>query len=317
MPTPLNYERRFLTDGGIETTLIFHEGWELPEFAAFPLIDSPAGRRALVSYYERYIHLAQKYGTGFVLESPTWRASTRWAMKLGYSSAELQRLLASCIGMMQDLKDQYATDELPMLVSGCIGPHDDGYQPEQRLSVNAARAYHSRQIKDMAMQGIDYVTAVTMTYPEEAIGLTNAAADLGISSVIAFTVETDGTLPVGGTLAEAIARVDTEADQPPAYYMINCAHPDHFWGSLKHGDWLRRIGGVRTNASRMSHAELDEAKELDAGNPEEFGMLHSVLADRLPNLKVIGGCCGTDHRHIDAAGRCWHASKIDNVVALS
>lgn len=316
MSTPFDFDQPFLTDGGIETTLIFHEGWELPEFAAFPLIDSPSGRRALTSYYERFIGLAQRYGTGFVLESPTWRASSRWATQLGYSQAELQAMLEQCIGLMRELKMQYESPDLPMLVSGCIGPQDDGYQPEQRLSENAAFAYHSAQIEQMATAGVDYVTAVTMTYVQEAIGITNAAHAYGVPAVISFTVETDGTLPVGGTLAEAIAQVDKACVRPPAYYMINCAHPDHFWGSLKRAPWLDRIGGVRANASRMSHAELDEAEVLDEGNPDEFGLLHSVLADRLKNLRVVGGCCGTDHRHIDAVGKYLHTNQPSAAALL-
>lgn len=296
----------FLTDGGLETTLVFHDGYELPEFAAFPLLDTAAGRERLLTYYRAYIEIARQAGMGFVLESPTWRASARWAARLGYEAADLCRLNQKAIALMQQLKDEHQSAALPMLISGCIGPQDDGYEPQQQMDVETAERYHRPQIQTFAAAGVDMVSAVTMTYPEEAIGIANAAATAGLPAVISFTVETNGRLPVDVSLEAAIARVDREATAPPAYYMLNCAHPDHF--DLAAGaPWLERIGGVRANASRMSHAELDESEVLDDGNPEEFGTLNGQLHTLLPALRVIGGCCGTDHRHIGAvAHACAH-----------
>ncbi|NKB99527.1 MAG: homocysteine S-methyltransferase [Pseudomonadales bacterium] len=293
----------FLTDGGIETTLIFHEGWDLPEFAVFPLVSTPTGRDALVRYYERYLQLAKKHGCGFILEAPTWRASPRWASLIGYSNDELAGMLRDTAGMLAELRESYVSEDLPILISGCIGPQDDGYKPDVQLSVDAAFAYRSFQILEFAKTDVDLVTAVTMTYPEEAIGIANAAAFAGLDCVVSFTLETDGRLPTGELIHEAIRNVDEQAVTPPIYYMINCAHPDHF-GALfaQPADWHGRIGGVRANASRLSHAELDEADVLDEGDPQEFGEQHGLLVKCLPNLKVIGGCCGTDHRHVDAAG---------------
>lgn len=289
----------YLTDGGIETTLIFKDGFDLPEFAAFPLLDTAYGRERLTAYYERYIDIARAAKTGFILETPTWRASRRWARLLGYDDVDVCRFNAEAVVMMQRLRSRHAADERPMLVSGCIGSQDDGYQPQQRLSPADAEAYHRQQVQTFQRAGVDMITAITMTYPDEAIGIANAAATAGIPVVISFTVETDGRLPIGLPLKAAIERVDDEARVAPVYYMINCAHPEHF--KLSAGEpWLKRIGGVRANASRMSHAELDESETLDEGNPEEFGQQHRALRDMLPNLRVIGGCCGTDHRHVAA-----------------
>ncbi len=289
----------YLTDGGLETSLIFHDGIELPEFAAYTLLDHPYGKERLRAYYQRYIDLAVAQNSGFVLESPTWRASLKWARRLGQDEADVERLNRDAIDLMAYLRDSNRSADIPMLVSGCIGPEDDGYSPETRMSVAEAHRYHTTQARVFAEAGADMVTAVTMTYAEEAIGIANAAHDAGLPSVISFTVETDGRLPVGTPLDEAIARVDAEASQAPAYYMLNCAHPDHFHLPLE-AAWLERIGGVRANASRMSHAELDDSETLDDGNPAEFGQLHAGLMNVLPNLKVVGGCCGTDHRHVES-----------------
>ena len=292
----------FLTDGGLETTLVFHDGYELREFAAFPLLDTPAGRERLLAYYQEYIDIAREAGTGFVLETPTWRASRRWGALLGYEEADLRRLNRQAVALMALLRDQNESAVLPMLISGCLGPQDDGYEPQQQLSAAAAEVYHRLQVEAFVEAGVDMVSAVTMTYPEEAIGIANAAAAASVPAVISFTVETDGRLPVGISLADAIERVDRQATVPPAYYMLNCAHPDHF-DLLAGAPWLERIRGVRANASRMSHAELDDSETLDDGNPQEFGELNEQLRSVLPALRVIGGCCGTDHRHVGAVAR--------------
>ena len=286
-----------MTDGGIETVLIFHEGLDLPLFAAFDLLKDDAGTAALRSYYRPYVKLAVEGGTGFVLESPTWRASPRWARELGYSEGELDRLNRKAIGLMEELREEYERARAPFVISGCIGPQDDGYSPTTALSADEAQDYHSTQVRTFAATAADMVTAITMTYAEEAVGLTRAARAAGIPAAISFTVETDGRLPSGEPLGEAIEKVDGETGRGPAYYMINCAHPTHFHSVLD-GPWRERVRGVRANASTKSHAELDEAEELDAGDPEDLGKRYAALKERLPELTVVGGCCGTDHRHV-------------------
>jgi homocysteine S-methyltransferase len=145
------------------------------------------------------------------------------------------------------------------------------------------------------------VTPITMANVPEAVGVTRAAQAVGMPAAISFTVETDGRLPTGDSLKEAIESVDTATSRGPAYYMINCAHPDHFAARLAAGElWVRRLRGLCANASTKSHAELDEAGELDDGNPSELGNQYRALRDRLPHLVVLGCCCGTDHRHIAA-----------------
>jgi S-methylmethionine-dependent homocysteine/selenocysteine methylase len=296
----------FLTDGGIETTLIFHEGLDLPLFAAFDLLKDDAGTKALRRYFEPYAELAREHGLGLVLESPTWRASPRWAAELGYSNEQLADLNRKAIALMEELRERYESPDAPVVISGCVGPQDDGYNPAELLSAPAAQKYHSSQIGTFAETAADFVTAITMTYVEEAVGVTRAATESDIPAVISFTVETDGRLPSGQPLGEAIEQVDDETSRAPAYYMINCAHPTHFEGVLESGEpWLERIRGLRANASRLSHAELDEATELDDGDPADLGARYAALGETLPQLNVLGGCCGTDHRHVGAACEAW------------
>jgi S-methylmethionine-dependent homocysteine/selenocysteine methylase len=295
----------FLTDGGIETTLIFHRGLDLPLFAAFVLLADEDGREALRDYYTPYLELAAERGLGFVLESPTWRASPRWATEIGYGLEELDELNRKAIELMEELRKGHDSGA-PVVISGCIGPQDDGYNPSTKLSADEAREYHSTQIGSFAGTAADMVTAVTMTYADEAVGIARAAQDAGLPAVISFTLETDGRLPSGQPLGEAIEQVDEETGSAPAYYMINCAHPTHF-ESVLDGDapWAHRIRGLRANASTKSHAELDEAEELDEGDPDDLGPRYAALREKLPNLNVLGGCCGTDHRHVCAVRDAW------------
>jgi S-methylmethionine-dependent homocysteine/selenocysteine methylase len=296
----------FLTDGGIETTLIFHRELDLPEFAAFVLLDDDKGLDELRRYYEPYLALARESGAGFVLESPTWRASPRWADRVGVSLEKLNELNQKAIELMEELRDGAGTGDAPVVISGCIGPQDDGYNPTETLSADAARDYHSTQIGTFADTAADMVAAITMTYPDEAIGVAQAAKDAGLPSAISFTVETDGRLPNGQDLGDAIQEVDAATGGAPAYYMINCAHPTHFEAALATDEaWPQRIRGLRANASTMSHAELDEAEELDDGDPEDLGARYAALRERLPRVNVLGGCCGTDHRHVAAICDAW------------
>lgn len=299
----------FVTDGGIETTLIFHHGLDLPAFAAFDLLKDDEGTEQLRLYYAPYAALARERGLGLVLESPTWRANPGWAAEIGYSLTELDALNRKSIALMEELRAEYASTR-PIVISGCVGPHGDGYAPATMLSPEAAQDYHSVQIRTFADTAADMVTAITMTYTEEAIGVTRAAQDAGLPVVISFTVETDGRLPSGQELGGAIAEVDGETGDGPAYYMINCAHPTHFEAVLDPASpWVARIRGLRTNASKLSHAELDAAEELDDGDPEELAQRHVELKELLPNLNVLGGCCGTDHRHVDAICTAWLAKE--------
>lgn len=297
---PLRSGQTFLTDSGMETTFIYHDGVDLPCFASFTLFRTPDGVARVRDYYARHAMIAKRAGMGFVLETPTWRANRDWASKLGYSADELARANREAIRLMAELRDEFETPAQPFVISGNIGPRGDGYDPSRKMTAREAQDYHSEQIAVFAGTPADLVSAFTMNYIDEAIGIARAAQAHAMPVVISFTAETDGRLPTGETLKEAIAAVDEATGGYPVYYMINCAHPTHFRDAVATGEpWLERIGGLRGNASRRSHAELDTATELDAGDPVEFGALHVELRHLLPNARVLGGCCGTDHRHVE------------------
>jgi S-methylmethionine-dependent homocysteine/selenocysteine methylase len=297
---PQDSDRLFLTDGGIETSLIYLDGFDLPMFAAFHLFNTEKGRKGLRDYYVRYASIARAHGLGFILESPTWRANPDWAHKLGYPAAALTRINHEAIRLMVDLRNEFETAQSPMVISGCLGPRGDGYDPGKMMSAAEGEDYHAFQAQIFADSEADMVTAITMNYVAEAVGVARAAAAAAIPSAISFTVETDGRLPTGQTLEGAIAAVDDATGGAPAYYMINCAHPTHFKDALEaSAPWLRRVRGLRANASKRSHAELDQATELDAGDPVELGRQYSTLRQKLGKLNVLGGCCGTDHRHVE------------------
>lgn len=298
---PHQSDRMFLTDGGLETKLVFLDGEDLPYFAAFTLLRTESGRARLKDYFRPYLALAVKSSSGFVLEGPTWRANPDWAAKLGYSEAALEAANIDAVEALHELAREYECGTTPIVTSGCIGPRGDGYIAGEAMSAKEARDYHARQIEVFADAGADMVTALTMTNIPEATGIALAAKEAGIPSVISFTLETDGRLPSGAQLGEAIQAVDAVTDQGPAYYMINCAHPVHFADLLAKGEeWVRRIGGIRANASQLSHEELEASEQLDIGDPQDLAQRYRAILDSMPWVRVVGGCCGTDDRHISA-----------------
>ncbi len=291
----------FLTDSGLETVLIFHDEIDLPDFASFPLLDDACGRQVIKDYFRRHATIAKNNGVGIVMESPTWRASADWGSRLGFEAEDLERLNRAAMDVLKEVQQEFDDGVTRVVVSGNIGPRGDGYDPGIMMSAEDAEWYHLPQVTSLADARADMICALTLNYVEEAIGIARAAQANDIPVAIAFTVETDGKLPTGQTIQEAVEAVDAATDNGPVYYMINCAHPTHFDDVVSSGeDWLARIQGVRANASIMSHAELDEMEVLDDGNPHELGLQFRALKAAMPNLNVMGGCCGTDHRHIEA-----------------
>jgi homocysteine S-methyltransferase len=300
----------FLSDGGLETSLVFLDRVELLHFAAFVLLDDEVGHERLKNYYVPYLELcAELPGTGFVLETPTWRANPDWAARLGLDADRLRDANLRAGRMVCALRDRWAGRlDGPVVVSGIVGPRGDGYVADAPDSVDDAAAYHGLQAQALADGGVDMLAAVTMTTSSEALGIAIAARRVGLPAAVSFTVETDGRLPSGESLRDAIERVDATA--PPAYFALNCAHPSHFEQVLESGSaWTGRIRGLRANASTRSHAELDEATELDIGDPRDLALRYRGLRSALPNLNELGGCCGTDWRHLRAGRDAWVSER--------
>lgn len=280
----------------METDLIFNRGVDLPGFASYPLLESANGRDLLKSYLTDMVALAKETGTGVILESPTWVANRDRAAGIGYTPDALIEFNQQAIALM--VKVRAANNDVPTIISANLGPRDDAYKPSDQMTADEAEHYHSEQISILAETEVDVISGYTLAYPEEAIGIVRAAKRFRLPVVIAFTVETDGKLPIGVSLEQAILEVDAATDGYTTYFMINCAHPEHFVSVLEDAPWMRRIRGLVANASRCSHAELDEAEELDDGDPTELGKQLSDIKRRFPHIQVLGGCCGTDMRHM-------------------
>jgi S-methylmethionine-dependent homocysteine/selenocysteine methylase len=303
---PFDDDALWLTDAGAETALIFHQGVDLPGFATFPLLESELGRAALREYIEPFFSLAREHDAGFVLGTATWRANPDWGAELGYDEAALAGVNRRAVEFAEELRAGTPAWDRPVLIEGVLGPRGDAYAPASLMTAAEAERYHSAQLRTLGDSATDLVCALTLTYADEAIGMVRASRAAGLPIAVSFTVETDGRLPSGQTLRAAIEQVDAETDGAPLHYMINCAHPTHFAGALaEEGAWRERLRGLRANASTRSHAELDGADELDDGDPADLGRRCAALRGLLPNMAVLGGCCGTDIRHVTSICEAW------------
>lgn len=299
----------FLTEVGIETSLIFYDGIDLPCFATFPLLETEDGKKKLREYYKPLLRLARDHHTGFILDTLTWRANADWGAQLGYDAAALVQANRQAVDFAVEVAREFTNPRHPIVLNGLIGPRGDRYSPDMRMTASEAERYHGVQIATLSQTALDMVSALTLNYIDEAIGIALAARAHDIPAVVSFTVETDGRLPTGDTLRSAIEAVDRATDASPVYYMINCSHPSHFEHVLDdEGAWRERILGLRANASAKSHAELDASTEIDAGNPLDLAAAYLALRARLPRLSVLGGCCGTDYRHLEAIMTAWRAT---------
>jgi S-methylmethionine-dependent homocysteine/selenocysteine methylase len=296
----------FLTDAGLETDLIFNHGIPIRAFAAHTLLPAPVGRQAILDYFRGFLALARAHQTGYILDSVTWKAHMHWASALGAGARELHEANRASVALMVQLRDECASHEKPIVLNGIIGPQGDAYAPDTAIAIHEAERYHAQQIGWLADTEVDMVTALTFTQAAEASGLVLAARSAGLPVVVSFTVETDGRLPTGQPLGEAIDAVDQATDAAAAYFMVNCAHPEHFAHVLGDTAWARRVRGIRCNASRKSHAELDASDTLDAGDPVELGQQYVALRAKMPWLNVFGGCCGSDLRHVTQIAQALH-----------
>ena len=297
--------RGWVTDGGLETDLIFHRGLDLPDFASFPLLDDPVGLGVLDDYYRGYAEVAAREGAGLLLETPTWRANADWGARLGYDADALHRVNRDAVTHLRGLADEVGDGVEQVLVVGVVGPRGDGYLAGD-LDADRYADYHRPQLAAFAEAGADLATAYTLTTVAEAVGVVRAAQSVGIPVAVSYTVETDGRLPDGTPLGDAIEQLDAATEAGAAHVLVNCAHPDHVSPGLSAAaPWVERIAGIEVNSSRLTHAELDEAEELDEGDLPDLTRRTRELAESLPAVRIVGGCCGTDVRHIAAFWDGW------------
>lgn len=289
----LGGNRTWLAWTGMEIDLIFNHGVALPEFAAFPMIDSSDGRQRLRDYYKELIQIGRDTGAGVILDTPTWMADPDRAKAVGYAAEDLPRVTRDAVALVRSFSDEHA--DAAICISVQIGPQGDGYEPGM-ASAKLAADYHRPQIAAAKEAGADVLSAYTLGSAAEAIGITLAAQELSIPAIVSFVGETDGKLADGTKLAAVVTQLADTAD--PLAIMVNCAHPDHIANGFDGKDWEAKLAGIVANASRQSHEELDNAEVLDDGDPDELSGQLADLKESHPGVRVLGGCCGTDLRHL-------------------
>ncbi len=301
---PNTSDTLFLTEAGIETTLMYKKGWELNHFCLFELLQHDRFVADVRTYHARIIEVALKHKTGHILDGLHYRASPDWGALLGMPAQQLADLTAKGLDIYTDLSREYATEDTPIPVGCCIGPRGDAYDAKLLMTADQAEEYHSVQIETAKVAGVDFVSALTFNHIEEAVGVTRAAQAAGIPIIVSFSLNQKATLKTGPTLGEAIMAVEMQTDNAPLFYMINCNHPIDFSPALENpGNWIGRLQGIRPNASSLDHGMLCQLGHLEEGDPVELGQQMGDLAHRFPQLNVFGGCCGTDWEHLEQVAK--------------
>lgn len=299
----------YLTEGGIETYIMYKKGFELQNFSLFHLLNDDVAAAEIKEYLRKVMAVAERNDVGLIMCGPLYRASRDWGDLLGYSTEELAAVNHRCIEMFEELASESKLARDRILFSGVVGPRGDAYNLNTSITADEAEAYHSEQIATLDRAGADFITGLTLNSAEEAIGIARAAKAVGIPVVISFTLDKQGELRPGQTLRKAIAHVDDATESAPAYYMINCTHPIDFAPAFEPGDWTKRLGGIRPNASSLAKGVLCKLGHLEEGDPAELGQQMAELARRYPHLSVWGGCCGTDDAHLDEICRSVRAVR--------
>ncbi|HEY8592653.1 MAG TPA: homocysteine S-methyltransferase family protein [Sphingomicrobium sp.] len=300
MQSPFLSGLRYLAEGGQETELMYGHGFELPKFALFPLLDDAAAVVQLKAMYEAVLQVAVRHRMSVMLGGLDYRASPDWAGLLGIDAVRLADYQHRSVAFLREVAEPYL-EKLPhILVSGIVGPQGDAYERNQTVTASSAEAYHGTQMDNLASAGVDLVQAMTFTSSHEAIGVIRAAQARELPIVVSFM--TDSPDEPGGqrSFRQTIEDVDRATDSYALFYGINCAHPREFEPLLRdQGEWLNRIGLLRPNASAKDKVELCQIGHLERGDARELAQLMGVLAARLPNVRVLGGCCGTWDEHLD------------------
>lgn len=291
-----------LTDGGIETRVMFETDVALPaHVGAAGLVEDPAGGPVLRRIYESYVAAARPSRLPVIIGTPTFRASPNFVRRAGLDVAgATRRLNASAAAMHRGIRERSRAH--PVFVAGVIGPSGDAYSPGEALPASEAREYHAVQAEVLAASGVDFLYAPTFPAVEEALGVSMAMADTGLSHVVSFVLGRDGRVLDGTPLRAAVGRIDAEA--PPLFYSISCVHTSVVERALRDEAGASGIAGERllelkANASSLSTDQLVKLDHLEGDDPERFAAGMREIHEDF-GLRILGGCCGTDDRHIKA-----------------
>jgi S-methylmethionine-dependent homocysteine/selenocysteine methylase len=289
----------YITEGGIETEIMYKWGFEMPHFAMFPLLENPKAAEKIKGMYRRYLDIVAKYNHCALIGGFDYRASPDWGQLLGYSAQSLHDANVYSIEFLRDIANEYARDIEQCLFSGCIGPRGDAYLTKNKMNRDEAADYHSVQLATLKAAQVDLAWALTFGDPEEAIGVCNAAKALNVPLAISFSLDSSSKLNSGVAFADAVKYVDEQTESYPEFYSLNCSHPDEFSPAITDGDWIKRVRCFRPNAAKMDKISLCKLGHLEEGNPEELGRQMQDLHGRFGHIDIWGGCCGTCETHLE------------------
>lgn len=289
----------YLTEGGVETEILYKWGYELPHFAMFPLLERSDARSVIRDMYKRYLDVTARYGLAALMGGFDYRASPDWGAKLGYSRQGLHDATIGSIEFLRELAGEYQGALSDTRIMGYVGPRGDAYLGKSRMSVEESRDYHSVQVQTLKTAKVDLITAMTFNAIDEAIGVVEAcrAADIPVS--ISFSLDSSHHLNTGPSLKDAIAQVDAATDHYTSFFGLNCSHPYEFEPAIDETDWMKRVRVIRPNAAKMDKISLCKLGHLEEGNPVELGQQMASVLDRFPHMDIWGGCCGTCETHLE------------------
>jgi homocysteine S-methyltransferase len=289
----------YLAEGGQETEIMYRHGHDLPEFAMYPLLENPEAVADLKQMYARVLDIAAECGFAAMICGLDYRASPDWGEKLGYSRSGLAEALEASIAFLRDVAEPYQGQIDRILIGGSIGPRGDAYSLNRTITADEAEDYHGFQLEVLQRVGVDFASAMTFNNVAEAIGVSRAAARVGLPLSMGFVLDNNHRLKSGASLREAVEAVDAEAgNAKPDFYGINCSHPLEFEPALESGDWILRLRSLRPNASARDKMDLCKIGHLEEGDPVDLGHRMGALAKRLPHVDIFGGCCGTWDKHL-------------------
>ncbi|MCB8822139.1 homocysteine S-methyltransferase family protein [Microvirga rosea] len=294
----------FLTDGGIETRLIYEFSLGLRDFASFPELFDSRGRAALRKVYTSYLDVAAQSGRPMLIGSPTWRAHPDGLRHAGFGEPDdLTRVNTEAVSFLRELRREMKLEK-QVYIAGVIGPRGDGYRAEGAPQTEEAQHYHHAQARALADAGVDFLYAPTFASRTELIGVALAMAGTGCTYALAPVINGHGDLPDGSSLSEVISFIDATVQPRPLYYLTGCVHASTFSDAVADDDRLqplmpKRLVGMKANASALPPEKLNDLDHVEGDEPAAFARGILNLHNKY-SLRILGGCCGTDAGHIRA-----------------
>ena len=267
-----------------------------------PLIYDQHGKQALLELYQEYVDIAKQYNLPIFLLTPTWRADHSRVEASGVCEA----INTDVVNFLAKFRDSQSSKG-NIKICGLIGPKNDCYTPDEGLSVQDSQAYHAWQIEQLVAAGVDYLIAETLPNVEEALGIAKAMALTEVPYIISFVIDKNGLILDGTSLVDAIKYIDSNTNNNPFGYMVNCAFPSFLNADHQPKELFSRLIGYQANASSLDHCDLECAEQLKMNDISEWGDLVLELNSKY-GVEILGGCCGTNEKHLKYLAKNNNAS---------